>query len=250
MSIQAQDADTKEALKSYDKANDTLLMTYFKAKANEVQLKELGRDSLPESYRYRISKVHYSPDNAFKIFVFSGMFRDGETSIGFHYSVTQFASGYIEEKSGFSYIYNITAAGKGSYIIIDYDTFSDEDVQTHILKLKQYRLENNKLALQQLVTNDTNIPVALKDYFSKDKTSFLVALPLDTPFKHDFITYDTKKKTISYNYTYYPGAANHYPDYIPQNMVPNLREHLIVKGSFKLDSGTISGFKEEYQKTL
>lgn len=246
-SLQAQDNTIKEALKSYNRKNDTLLMTYFKARANDKQLKELGRDSIPESYRYRVSKVHYSPDNAFKIFVFSGMINDGASIVGFHYSFTQYASGHINENTGFSSIYNITVAGDGNYMITDYDTFLGGGVQAHILKLQQYKLKNNDLVLQQFIENTANVPIELKDFFSKDRKSFLLSLSTDIPFQDDFITYNAKEKEISYNYISHQG---NYPAYIPKELLPNGKEHLIVKGLFKLDNGKISGFKEYYEKTL
>ena len=247
MNIQAQDADTKEALKTYNKANDTLLLKYFRSRAEKKQLKKLETDTISDPYNG--GTVHYSPDNAFKIFVFSGMHNYLFSIISFHYSVTQFASGRIEENSGFSAIYSITPTLDGSYITVDYDTVIASIFQQHVLKLERHELKKDRLIKQKLITSDTNLPAALKHYFSKNKKSFHIPVYINTPFTDDFITYSVKDNKICYDYTYYlpiPG----YPDNIPAEMIPSNTEHLLVKGSFKLANGTISDFKEEYKKTL
>lgn len=249
MNIQAQDTTIKKALKSYNKENDSLLLKYFRSHAEKKQLKELEMDSIPEPERCNGGTVYYSPDNAFKIFVFSGTLNYRFSVVDFHYSVTQFASGHIKENSGFSTIYSITPTEDGSYIIIDYNTVIASFSLEHKLKMEKHKLKKNKLMKQKLVKNNISLPAVLKDHLTKDKKSFFITLYVDTPFKDDFITYSAKDKKIYYDYTYYP-AIPVYPEYIPVEMRPSYKEHLIVKGSFKLDNGTISDFKEEYEKTL
>lgn len=246
--MEAQDNTAKEALKSYNKANDTVLLKYFRSRAEKNQLKELRTNTIPELFDYNEGTVHYSPDNAFKIFVFSGMNNYRFSAFSSHYSVTQFASGRIEENSGFSKIYSIIPAENGNYIIIDYNTVIASIFQENVFNLEQFKLKNNKLLKKKLVKNNSDLPTSLRHHLSKDNKSFRISLSVKTPFKEDFITYNAMEQKVYYNYIHMPLPS--YPAYIPLDMIPSASEHLTVKGSFKLDDGKISGFIEKYEKTL
>jgi hypothetical protein len=63
------------------------------------------------------------------------------------------------------------------------------------------------------------------------------------------LTYNLKDKKVAYSYTYNNNAEGGYDDFIPKKILPlSADEAVQITGEFILDNGSITHFKEQFEK--
>lgn len=249
----AQETDTianpLDGIYEYSPQNDSLIISRYMTHLNQ-QFVEYDEDGnrYEINARYNDAQVVYAPDDAFKVFCFSGD-QCGAHCNSMFTSVTQYASGVFERDSGFSTIVSLQKIGEGLYAVVSSD-WSGGLMGGSSLGLSIYTLGRNSLEAEQMFNSGTGWPGSIAVNYGDSTYSFSINSPWWGDYDRFSLRFDPKTYKISYSYTYSKGYDNDYADYIPKNVRPkdDNAEAVQITGEFILDKGEITKFKEQFEK--
>jgi hypothetical protein len=229
-----------EGLEAYTPKNDSIIIKRYLAKLNAL----LDRYGNPADSKktYQNGAVTYAPDDTFKLFIFKGTYCDKGLCDETVYSVTQYATGKVEENSGHSPIVSMYKLGEGRYLTIGSLGLTAPS-KGSALTLSITTTHNYKTDIEPLFTTDPDWATAnYGGYY------FKIVNPDWAPTERFYLRYDPETYMVSYSYTYFYGYGRDYPDYIPKVVQPkNQNEAVQVTGGFMLKQGKSTGFKEQYE---